>query len=138
MNVQEGLHNQMMTDKVHSTMLDNQKITIRELSDELGLSFGSIQSILTEDMGMKWVSVKFVPKVLIVEQKETHLAVARDRLHCADQDANFMKTLITGDKSWVYGYDPETKVEAKNGTPSSEQGESDIDSCLQSQRCCSP
>jgi hypothetical protein len=61
----------MMTDKVHSSMLDNQKITIRELSDELGLSFGSIQSILTEDMGMKCVSVKFVPKVLIVEQRLT-------------------------------------------------------------------
>jgi len=30
----------MMTDKVHSSMLDNQKITISELSDELGLSFG--------------------------------------------------------------------------------------------------
>ena len=89
-------------------------------------------------MGMKCVSVKFVPKVLIVKQKETYPAVARDWLHCADQDANFMKTLITGDKSWVYGYDPETKAKTKNGTPSSEQGESDIDSCLQSQRCCSP
>jgi hypothetical protein len=125
----------MMIDKVHSAMLDNQKITIRELSDELGLSFGSIQSILTKNMGMKCVSVKFAPKVLIVKQKETRLAVARDWLHCADQDTNFMKTLITGDKSWVYGYDPETKAEAKNGTPSLEQGESDIDSCLQSQRC---
>jgi hypothetical protein len=62
----------------------------------LGLSFGSVTSILTEDMGMKCVWVKFVPKVLIVKQKETHLAVARDWLHCADQDADFMKTLITG------------------------------------------
>jgi hypothetical protein len=127
----------MMIDKVHSAMLDNQKIRIRELSDELGLSFGSTQSILTEDMGMKCVSVKFVPEVLIV-QKETHLAVAKDWLHCAEQDANFMRTLTAGDKSWIYGYDPETKAETKNGTPSSEQGGSDIDSCLQSQRRCSP
>ena len=82
--------------------------------------------------------MKFVPKVLIVEQKETTLAVARDWLHCADQDTNFMKTLITDDKTWVYGYDPETKAKAKKGMPSSEQGESDIDSCLQSQRHCSP
>jgi len=74
----------MTIDKAHSAMLDNQQITIRELSDELGLSFGSIQSILIEDMGMKCVSVKFVPKVLIVQQKETHLAVARDWLHCAE------------------------------------------------------
>jgi len=45
--------NQLMIDKVHSAMLDNCRITITELSDELGLSFGSVQSILTEDLGMK-------------------------------------------------------------------------------------
>jgi hypothetical protein len=44
-----------MIDIVHSAMLDNQKITIRAFSDELGLSFGSVTSILTEDMGMKCV-----------------------------------------------------------------------------------
>jgi hypothetical protein len=45
----------------------------------LGLSFGLVQSILLEDdLGMKCVSVKFVPKLLTVEQKETHLALARD------------------------------------------------------------
>jgi hypothetical protein len=103
----------MMIDKVHSAMLENQQITIRELSDELGLSFGSIQSILTEEMGMKCFSVKFVPKVLIVQQKETYLAVARDWLHCADQDEDFMKTLIIGDKSWVYGYNPEKKSQGQ-------------------------
>jgi hypothetical protein len=128
----------MMIDKLHSAMLDNQKTAIRELSDELGLTFDSIHAILTEDMGMKCISVKFVPKVLKVKQKETHLAVARDCLHCAEKDTNFMKPLITDDKSWVYGYDPETKAEAKIGTPSSEQGESDTDSCLQSQRRHSP
>jgi hypothetical protein len=106
----------------------NQRITIRELSDELGLSFGSVQSILTEDFGMKHVSAKFVPKLLTVEQKETRLAVARDLLQCADQDTNFMRTIITGDESWVYGYtfitmEAARVSEAKKGTPSLEQGE---------------
>jgi transposase len=77
--------NQVMIDKLHSAVLDNQRITIRELSDELGLSFGLVLSILTEDLGMKRVSVKFVPKLLTVEQKETYLAVARDLVQCADQ-----------------------------------------------------
>jgi hypothetical protein len=91
-------------------MLDNQRITIRGHSDELGFSFGSVQSILTEDLGMKRVSGKFVPKLFTVEQKGARLAVARDLLQCADQDANFMRTIITSDRSWVYGYDPETKA----------------------------
>jgi hypothetical protein len=50
-----------MIDKVYSATLDNCRITIRELHDELRLSFGSVQSILTKDSGIKHVSVKFVP-----------------------------------------------------------------------------
>jgi hypothetical protein len=69
---------------VRSAVLDKRRITIRELSGELGLSFVSGQSILT-DIGMQRVSAKFVPKQLTIEQKETRLAVARDLLQCADQ-----------------------------------------------------
>ena len=61
---------------------------------------------------MKCVSAKVFPKLLTVEQKETHLAVARDLLQCADQDANFMKTIITSDESWVCGYNTETKAQS--------------------------
>jgi len=71
-----------------------------------------VQSILTEDFGMKRISLKVVPKVLIVEQKETHLAIARDLLQCADKDANFMKTVIIGDESSVYWYNPETRAQS--------------------------
>jgi hypothetical protein len=39
----ETLHNrnQMMIDKVYFVVLDNQRVTIRDLSEELGLSIGS-------------------------------------------------------------------------------------------------
>jgi len=48
---------------------------------------------------MKCFSVKFVLKLLTVEQKETCLAVARNLQECADQDADLMKTIITIDES---------------------------------------
>ena len=52
----------MMINKVPSAMmLDKWRITIRQLSDELELSFGSVQSILTEDLAVKHVPEKFVP-----------------------------------------------------------------------------
>jgi acyl CoA:acetate/3-ketoacid CoA transferase alpha subunit len=56
-------------------MLDKQRITIRQLSKELGLSFGSGESIMIEDLGMKCISMKFVPNLLKVKQKEAQLAV---------------------------------------------------------------
>jgi hypothetical protein len=33
-------------------------------------------------------------------------------LHCANGDLEFLKTVITGDEMWVYGYDSETKVQS--------------------------
>jgi hypothetical protein len=90
--------NQLTTDEVHSVVLDECGITIRELSNELGLSFGLVQSIPTEDLDMKCVSVKSAPKLLTVEQKQTCLEITRYLLQCADQDANIMKTIIANDE----------------------------------------
>ena len=33
----------------------------------------------------------------------------QDMLNSTNRDPNFMNIIITGDESWVYGYDPETK-----------------------------
>jgi hypothetical protein len=91
---------------------------------------------------------KIHPKTAKYQQKETCLAVARDLLQCADQDTNFIKTIITSDESWVCRYDLETKAQTsqwktlglwgQKGTPSSEQGVSDVNSFLQSRRYHSP
>jgi hypothetical protein len=51
---------------------------------------------------------KFVPKLLLQEQQQLRLEVARDMLECTNWDPEFLKTVITGDETWVYGYDPET------------------------------
>jgi hypothetical protein len=60
---------------------------------------------------MKRVPVKFVPKLLTINQKETRLAVDRDLLQFDDQGTNFMNRVMTRDDSWVYGYNPETKTQ---------------------------
>jgi hypothetical protein len=58
------------------------------------------------------VVAKFVPKLPSQEQQQLRLEVARDLLECANGDPEFLKTVITRDETWVYGYDPETKVQS--------------------------
>jgi hypothetical protein len=65
------------------------------------------------------VVAKFVPKLLSQEQYQLLLEVARDMLECANGDPEFLKTLITGYETWVYGYDPETKVQSSQWKNSS-------------------
>jgi len=87
-------------------------VTIRELADELGISTGLVHSILTDDLAMWRVSVKFVLKLLKMEQKQLCLEVLQGILDYANRDLEFLNIMTTGDESWVYWYDPETKVQS--------------------------
>jgi hypothetical protein len=60
---------------------------------------------------MQRVAAKFVPKLLFPDQQQQHLEAVQDIPECANKDFEFLKTVITGDESWVYRYDPETKVQ---------------------------
>jgi len=46
----------------------NRRLTIREISEDLNVSFGSVENILTRDLNMGRVNAKFVPCVLMAEQ----------------------------------------------------------------------
>ena len=61
---------------------------------------------------MRSVSAKFFPKLLRMEQKQCSLEIAQDMLDNANSDPNFLNIVITGDETWVYGYDPETKMQS--------------------------
>jgi hypothetical protein len=47
-----------------------------------------------------------------MEQKQLRLKIARDMLDNANSDSNFLNAMIIGDETWVYGYDPETKMQS--------------------------
>ncbi|GFG35808.1 hypothetical protein Cfor_03972 [Coptotermes formosanus] len=71
---------------------------------------------------MRCVSVKFVLRVLTIEQKEHRLSVATNLLQEAETDQNFIEAIITGDDTWVYGYDPVRKAHLLSGSSPSLQG----------------
>ena len=83
---------------------------MRELEEDRGIPQTIVSEILTEDLGKKCVAAKLVPRLLLKEQKEFCAEVAQDMLETANKDPDFPKKVITGDESWVYDYDPETKV----------------------------
>jgi len=78
----------------------------------MNISFGSVQNFLTTDLNMRRVSVKFIPCVLMVEQKQQSLSISLELHNRATSDSSFLGNVITGDETWVYGYDPETRVQS--------------------------
>lgn len=106
--------------KVRDLILQDRRLTIQDLCNTLGLSYGTCQRILSEELNMRRIVAKFVPWLLQNEQKQHHLEVCRELQQQLQEDPNFLSKVVTGDESWVYGYDPETKQQSsKRKSPSS-------------------
>ena len=71
-------------------------LTIREVAEEVRIAFGTCQKIITEDMQMRRVTVKFVPRLLTAEQKDDRVSICTDFRDRAQNHPNFMSSVITG------------------------------------------
>ncbi|KYN43894.1 hypothetical protein ALC56_01629 [Trachymyrmex septentrionalis] len=91
-------------DEVKKIVLANRRITVREVAEDLNISIGSCHSIFTNDLGMRRVAAKFVPKLLNFDQKQHRINIAKELLDSVRDDPNLLQRVITGDESWVYGY----------------------------------
>ena len=54
-------------EKVKEMVMNDRRITIREVADDVGISIGSCHAIFSNVLGMKRVAAKFVPKLLNFE-----------------------------------------------------------------------
>jgi len=102
-------HTEETVARVREIIRADRRLTIREVAEEVKIAFGTCQKILTEDLRMRRETVKIVPRLLTVEQKDDRVPIFTDLRDLAQNDPNFMSSVITGDECWVYGYDPETK-----------------------------
>ncbi|UYV61965.1 hypothetical protein LAZ67_1007210 [Cordylochernes scorpioides] len=98
--------------EVEKMILANRRITVREVAEDLNISIGSCHSIFINDLGMRRVAAKFVPKLLNCNQKQHRMNIANEMLDSVRDDPNLLQRVITGDEAWVYGYDVETKAQS--------------------------
>ena len=76
-------------------------LTVQELEADLGIPKTTVSKILTQDLGMKCVMAKFIPWLLLPEQKEYCAAIANDLIQTVTNEPDFLKKVITGDELWV-------------------------------------
>ncbi|XP_018796792.1 PREDICTED: putative uncharacterized protein FLJ37770 [Bactrocera latifrons] len=91
--------------QVKEMVLENRRLTIRDIADSLGISFGSARAILKDELGLRNVKSRLVPKTLNFFEKDRRVNICETML---SEYQNVMKRIITGDETWIYAYDPET------------------------------
>ncbi|XP_035232016.1 uncharacterized protein LOC118203836 [Stegodyphus dumicola] len=98
--------------QVQAVVHSDRCLTIQEIAQECGISIGSCDEILRKDLNMRRVSAKLVLRLLTEDQQFQRLAISSYLFQSASKNPEFMKLIVTGDESWIYGYDPETKQES--------------------------
>lgn len=113
-------------EKIHAVqhLIDeDRRITINEIAVSLDISYGSAHSILHEDLGLSKLSARWVPKALRPDQMDVRTDLSMSILSKIDADEDeFMNRIITGDETWIYQYDPETKQQSKQWLPRGSSG----------------
>jgi histone-lysine N-methyltransferase SETMAR len=97
---------------VREAILAHRRRNIHDVCEIVGLSYGTVQRILADSLNMRRISAKFVPRLLSDDQKTHRVSVCRKLKQQARDDPNFSSNIITGDETWVYGYEPETKQQS--------------------------
>ena len=92
--------------KIRQIVRENRRLTVRSITEQVNIDRETVRKILTEDIDMRKVCAKMVPNELTEEQKLRRVTICQDMLERQD---DILGRVITGDETWVYQYDPETK-----------------------------
>jgi len=95
--------------KFHEAILADQRQTIYDVCEEVGLSYSTVQFTVAVNLKMKHSSERFVQKQLSDDQKAHRVAVCSELKQQARDDSNIISNIITGDDTWIYDYEPGSK-----------------------------
>ena len=99
--------------QVEAAILEDRRITIRQIAQEVKISSGSVETIIHDHLHMHKVSARWIPRLLTPFQKQERVECSKMNLEmCQADESQFFKRLITQDETWVHHYDPETKVQS--------------------------
>ncbi|XP_018347330.1 PREDICTED: putative uncharacterized protein FLJ37770 [Trachymyrmex septentrionalis] len=76
-------------DKINALVREDRRRTIDQLCEMSGISWSSIQRILSEDLHMRRVAAKFVPRLLTDEQRERRLQACFELQNQLEEDPEF-------------------------------------------------
>ena len=99
-------------DQIHQLILEDRRISAKSIAEQLDISRERVGSIIHEDLDMRKLSAKWVPKCLNRDQicqrcqSEQHLEFFRRNPN------DFLSRLVSMDETWLHHYDPETKQQS--------------------------
>lgn len=99
--------------KVKKLIRNDRHITYEEITEELQIGNNAVSTILHDFLGVRKVCARWIPHSLSEEQKEKRVDWCKFMLtKFKGGESKEVSKIVTGDESWIYQYDPETKQQS--------------------------
>jgi histone-lysine N-methyltransferase SETMAR len=98
----------------HDMVLDDWRMKVRQIAETIGISKECVGYILHEQLDMKKLCARWVPRLLTAHQKRTHMKISEQCLeHFNKNKTDFVHQFITMDETWIHHYTPGSKQQSK-------------------------
>ncbi len=91
-----------------AVLKDDHRANCRMIAESTGYQKPSFNE-LSDDLKKRKLCARFVPDTLTAEQWKQCIVHAKDLLEMIAHEPNFLDSIIPGDESWCFSYDPEMK-----------------------------
>jgi len=96
-------------EQLHNMVSDDQWMKVHETAETIG--------ILHEELDMKELCSRWVPRLLTADQKRTRMKISERCLERFNKNkTDFVRPFITMDETWIHHYTPESKQQSKQWT----------------------
>ena len=89
-------------------------VSVEKISAQFDISVGTVHTIIREELKIRKICTKFVPRVHREDQKERRGHDSREMVELINSDPAVLDALVTSDENWIYCYDPETKRQSSH------------------------
>ena len=95
--------------QIKNFMDKDRRLSIEILGAEFDVRVGTVHTIIHEELKVRKICAKFVPRILREDQKERCCHDSREMVELTNSDSAVLDALVTCNESWICCNDPDTK-----------------------------
>ena len=92
--------------QIKNIMDKDRRVSIETINSQFDVSVGTVHTIIREELKMRKICAKFIPRVLGEYQKKRRYHDSREMVELINSDPAVLDALVTCDENWIYCYDP--------------------------------
>ena len=101
---------------IEEYVMKDRRITVRQVGENFDIGYGTAQDILTNVHGIQRVCARWVPRLLVPEQKTARVQICTELQHrSSDEGDSCLDKTITCEETWFISLSPKVSSKAQCG-----------------------